>query len=77
MFTITFSIPTHGYQAITCTSEPMPQGELADFVRTLTEAGYTILGMDAEHPEWYGMDGEELLEEMDEEEDDELVITEE
>lgn len=71
MFTITFSIPTHGYQSITCTSEPMPQGELADFIRTLTEAGYTILAVDVEHREWYSMDGEEEFEE------EELVITEE
>jgi len=74
MFTVKFSIPTHGYQSITCHSDPMPQGELADFIRTLTEAGYTVLAVDADHPEWYGMDGEELLAEMDE---DELEITEE
>lgn len=72
MYTITFSIPVRYGQSITCTSEPMPQGELADFIRTLTEAGYTILAVDADHPEWYGMDGEEVF--MDEEE---LEITEE
>ena len=76
MYTITFSIPVRYGQAITCTSESMPQGELADFIRTLTEAGYTILGVDIDHPEWYGMDGEELLVEEFEEED-ELIITEE
>ena len=72
MYTITFSIPVRYGQSITCTSEPMPQGELADFIRTLTEAGHTILAVDADHPEWYGMDGEEVF--MDEEE---LEITEE
>lgn len=76
MYTVTFSIPTHGYQSITCQSEPMPQGELADFIRTLTEADYTILAVDADHPEWYEMDGEELFE-VEEMDDDELVITEE
>lgn len=70
MYTITFSIPVRYGHAITCTSEAMPQGELADFIRTLTEAGYTVLGMDVERPDWYTMDGEELFEE-------ELVITEE
>ena len=74
MYTITFSIPVRYGQTITCTSDPMPQGELADFIRTLTEAGYTVLAVDADHPEWYSMDGEELLAEMDEEE---LEITEE
>ncbi len=76
MYTIVFSIPTHGYQSIICHSDPMPQSELADFIRTLTEAEYTILAMDADHPEWYGMDGEELFEE-EEMDEDELVITEE
>lgn len=75
MYTITFSIPVRYGQTITCTSEPMPQGELADFIRTLTEAGYTILAVDVDHPECYGMDGEELLEE--ELEDEDLRITEE
>lgn len=70
MYTITFSVPTHGFQSITCTSDPMPQSELADFIRTLTRSGYTVLAVDADHPEWYGMDGEELFEE-------ELEITEE
>lgn len=74
MYTITFSIPVRYGQSITCTSEPMPQGELADFIRTLTKAWYTVLAVDADHPEWYGMDGEELLAELDEEE---LEITEE
>lgn len=74
MYTIMFSIPVRYGQSITCHSEPMPQGELADFIRTLTEAGYTILAVDVDHPEWYGMDGEELLAELD---DDELEITEE
>lgn len=77
MYTVTFSIPTHGYQSITCTSEPMPQGELADFIRTLTEADYTILMVDVEHPEWYDMDGEEVFEVEEMDEEDELVITEE
>lgn len=70
MYTITFSIPVRYGQSITCHSDPMPQGELADFIRTLTEAGYTILAVDTDHPEWYGMDGEEVFEE-------ELEITEE
>lgn len=74
MYTITFSIPVRYGQSITCHSDPMPQGELADFIRTLTEAGYTVLAVDVDHPEWYGMDGEELLVELD---DDELEITEE
>lgn len=72
MFTVKFSVPTHGFQSITCTSEPMPQGELADFIRTLTESGHSVLAVDADHPEWYDMDGEEVF--MDEEE---LEITEE
>lgn len=75
MYTITFSIPVRYGQTITCTSESMPQGELADFIRALTEAGYTVLTMDADHPGWYGMDGEELLAKTDESE--ELEITEE
>lgn len=74
MYTIKFSIPTHGYQSITCTSDPMPQGELADFIRALTKSGYSILAVDVDHPEWYGMDGEVLAEEVEEEE---LIIAEE
>lgn len=79
MYTITFSIPVRYGQTITCASESMPQGELADFIRTLTEAGYTILAVDVEHPEWYDMDGEELLVDVLEEleEDEYLYITEE
>lgn len=77
MYTITFSIPTHGFQSITCHSDPMPQGELADFIRTLTEANYTILAVDVDHPEWYGMDEEELFEIAEMDDDDELIVTEE
>lgn len=69
MYTITFSIPVRYGQSITCASESIPQSELADFIRTLTEAGYTILAVDVEHPEWYTADGEEIVEEIMDEED--------
>ena len=69
-FIVKFEIPSRRTYGITCTSEALPQWALADFIQTVTDSDYTLLGVetvDETEPEAvYGgedEDEEELYEE--------------
>lgn len=42
-FIIKFEIPSRRTYGITCQSEPLPQWAMADFIQSLTDAGYDLL----------------------------------
>lgn len=89
-FIIKFEIPSRRTYGITCTSEPLPQWELADFIQSLTDSNYTLLGVstvedvepEAERATYEDEEDEEELypediEEMDWEENEEDLYMEE
>lgn len=47
-FIVKFEIPSRSRRTygITCTSEALPQWALADFIQSITEAEYTLLGVE-------------------------------
>ena len=45
-FIIKFQIPSRRTYSVTCTSEPLPQWALADFIQSLTDSNYTLLGVE-------------------------------
>lgn len=46
-FVVKFEIPSRRTYGITCTSEALPQWALADFIQSLTDSNYTLLGVEA------------------------------
>lgn len=88
-FIVSFEMPSRRTYGVKCQSEPLPQWALADFIQSITEAGYDLLEVETieecEPEAVYGGEDEEEEElcaedivEMDwAEEEDELVITEE
>lgn len=42
-FIVKFEIPSRHTYGIKCQSEPLPQWALADFIQSITEAGYDLL----------------------------------
>jgi len=45
-FIVKFEIPSRCTYGITCQSEPLPQWALADFIQSLTDSNYTLLGVE-------------------------------
>lgn len=86
-FVVRFEIPSRRTYGITCTSEPLPQWALADFIQSLTDSNYALLGVDTvedvepEAEKATYEDEEELypedIVEMDWEEDEEDLYVEE
>ena len=87
-FIVKFEIPSRRTYDIACTSEALPQWALADFIQSITEAEYTLLGVDtvegSEPEAVYGGEEEEEEElcaedivEMDWNEDEEELYIEE
>lgn len=86
-FIISFEMPSRRTYGVKCQSEPLPQWALADFIQSITEAGYDLLEVETieecEPEAVYGGENEEEFcaedtVEMDwDDEEDELVITEE
>lgn len=67
-FVVKFEIPSRRTYGIKCQSEPLPQWALADFIQSLTEAEYTLLGVETveevEPEAVYGGEEEEEEEEL-------------
>lgn len=45
-FIVKFEIPSRRTYGITCQSEPLPQWAMADFIQSLTDSNYTLLGVE-------------------------------
>lgn len=71
-FIVKFEIPSRRTYGITCQSEPLPQWALADFIQSLTDSNYTLLGVETveecEPEAVYVPEPGDEVEEMDEEE---------
>ena len=76
-FVVRFEIPGRRTYGITCTSEALPQWALGDFIQSLTDSNYTLLGVETveevEPEAVYGGEEEFLLEEEEEVDVDEFV----
>lgn len=45
-FVVKFEIPSRRTYGVKCQSEPLPQWALADFIQSLTDSNYTLLGVE-------------------------------
>lgn len=45
-FIVNFEMPSRRTYGIKCQSEPLPQWVLADFIQSITDAGYDLLGVE-------------------------------
>lgn len=72
-FVVRFEIPGRRTYGITCTSEALPQWALGDFIQSLTDSNYTLLGVKTvEETEPEAVYGNE-----DDEEEEEFLLEEE
>lgn len=87
-FIVNFEIQSRHTYGVKCQSEPLPQWALADFIQSLTDSNYTLLGVEtveeSEPEAVYGGEDEEEEElcaedivEMDWNEDEEELYIEE